>query len=500
MDRSIVSQQQSWTSTPEGATDVGSTPRVAETGPRPSISLRWLVLIALAARLPAVLFSHGYEFLDEQFQYVDPAYHLATDSPYLLTHEWVAGIRSWVYPWLLSLVMRTAIALGLTGPEGQLMFVRAALAVVSLLAVVGVHQLLTDRRRFANDLPAWVFVLATSNGLIVYQSVHPNGLAMSCVLIVFAVGVFLRGGPWRSLLAGLAVGLAFCCRPQDAVYGFPLFVAGLYERRWRDAALLACGGLAMLAVQGGVDLATWGAFLHSPIEYVRFNLAHSAEFGQSQGWWFYPLIMVALAPILHTGLGFVMRGSRALPWVTISLVCSVAAHQLLARKAFRFVTSALVLWILVWAVGACRQQRPWRGWIRLTMVAAAVLHGAFLVVASVAFPNHHRVVTATVLTQLPENTGVVYCDLNPTDIGGYFYQRHGAEIRTSSRDALPSTLKSMQPDPSYVVTRRGEALALPSPWRHELVRSVGVQWGLRPNKGYDIHRVQRDREAPGSGR
>ena len=57
----------------------------------PAWSLGAFLGLALLVRLPAVLWADGYEFVDQQYQYVDPAWHLATGDDWLRTWEWRAG-------------------------------------------------------------------------------------------------------------------------------------------------------------------------------------------------------------------------------------------------------------------------------------------------------------------------------------------------------------------------------------------------------------------------
>ncbi len=72
--------------------------------------------LGLLLRLPAVLCADGFDFPDQQFQYVDPAWHLATGGAWHEPWEYRDGMRSWVYPWLLSWVFRGLGALGADEP------------------------------------------------------------------------------------------------------------------------------------------------------------------------------------------------------------------------------------------------------------------------------------------------------------------------------------------------------------------------------------------------
>ena len=112
--------------------------------------LATFLLLGLALRLPAVVFARGYEFVDQQFQYVDPAYGLATGADWIRTWEWQAGLRSWAYPGLLSYILR---ALPIADPDLQMLAVRGVHALLSLLPLAGLWLVVMRWRPLANPQP-----------------------------------------------------------------------------------------------------------------------------------------------------------------------------------------------------------------------------------------------------------------------------------------------------------------------------------------------------------
>ncbi|MEO6593413.1 MAG: hypothetical protein ABIP94_01520 [Planctomycetota bacterium] len=91
--------------------------------------------LALLLRVPAVLCADGYDFVDQQFQYVDPAWHLATGQAWHRTWEFVSQIRSWVYLDLLAGIFRFCLAVGFEDPMHLMRAVRGVHAGTSLLPV-----------------------------------------------------------------------------------------------------------------------------------------------------------------------------------------------------------------------------------------------------------------------------------------------------------------------------------------------------------------------------
>ncbi len=455
------------------------------------LTLPRLLALSFLARLPAVLWSRGYTFFDEQFQYLDPAYHLATGRPFLLTHEWIDGLRSWVYPGLLAGLLEAGDWLGLHGPEQQLIFVRLCLAVVSLLAVYGIYELVR-----AAGLERWqapVALLAANNGIVVYQGVHPNGPALSCTLVLLALGLVVRRGRTRAALAGLALGLAFCCRPQDGLFAGTLFVGMLWMRRYADAFALALGTSVMILVQGVVDALTWGNFLHSTIAYVRFNLLYSSKWG-GQSPWLYLGAIALVAPFAWTGLRMVLRGSRVLPLIACCALVPLLVHQVLDRRAVRFVTPSLVLVTLLWASGAAKlatQRFKDASWtLRASIVAGLVVHVVLFVVASIGYPSRHRIETALYLGSVDDAKGIVYHDLSPIDSGGAFYYRGLAERHFVDRADFAAFVTKRR-DVSHVVARSGSDLEVPATIRLEALARFDAVWNPSGKHSYIVYRLQR---------
>jgi hypothetical protein len=312
--------------------------------------LRQLLGLALLVRLPSIFFARGFEFSDQQFQYVDPAWGLATGNDWWHTWEWQVGIRSWVYPGLLAGLFRVLYALGLSDPSVVMTAVRGAHALVSLLPVVALWLYACRWRRFEN---AGRFVtLAMTGFVLVYSGVQPSGLTFAVGFAVAAVLLFDGPGLWP-LASGLCLGLAFCCRFQDALFGPVLFAAGLVQRRWRASLLLCLGCTPLVVAQGLVDVATWGRFLHSALEYVKFNFVEdgASSFGRD-AWWTYPLILLMFfGPHLPEVWRIFRAGAKAMPVPLVAGGAYIALHMFVERRHFRFVLPALVLLQAVFMAG-----------------------------------------------------------------------------------------------------------------------------------------------------
>lgn len=320
-------------------------------------TLAKLALLALALRCVAVVFSRGYEFVDQQFQYVDPAWGLATGNEWWHAWEWSAGIRSWAYPGLLAGVFRIGTGLGITDPAALMVFVRAVHACASLVPILAL-ALVVSRWR-PQPQPGRIVLLAAASFVLVYAGVQPSGLTFAVGLTVAAVLFFEGPGLWPCL-AGTLLGVAFACRFQDALLGPVLFGIGLVQRRWKASLLLTAGAVAPVVAQGLLDVATWGSFLHSAFAYVRTNVIEgkSAEFGTSTVLVYLGAVAALFVPFVPEAPRIFAAGTRALPGAMTCGIAYIALHALIARKQARFILPALALLQIVWIVGAVRTLPP----------------------------------------------------------------------------------------------------------------------------------------------
>jgi hypothetical protein len=134
--------------------------------------------IALLFRLPAVCFARGYEFLDQQFQYVDPAWHLATGADWYRPWEWHEGIRSILYPAALAGAFRAGRALGVPAPEALLAFARLAHALLALVPMAAVWLAITRWRSVPGQRQVLLWV--ASSFLVVYPPPGSRSPACCC--------------------------------------------------------------------------------------------------------------------------------------------------------------------------------------------------------------------------------------------------------------------------------------------------------------------------------
>ena len=448
------------------------------------------LLLAYALRVPAILFATGHEFVDQQFQYVDPAWHLAFGGTWWRTWEYELGMRSWTYPGFLAGVFRAVQALGFDDPLGRLAATRAVHAAVSLLPLAALWLCVSRWQPLAHGRAVCLF--AAASGLLVYTGVQPNAPWFASHLAAAAV-LFTAGPGWRwPALAGALLGVAFACRVQDALL-FPLLAVGLLAQgRRRAVVALALGGLAPVLAQGVLDACTWGTFLHSPFTYVRINLLEgaAAKFGRNT------LAVYLAAAAVVTGLApgwwaSLRAGARMLPLVAVCGFGYLAMHGVLERKSVRFVVTGLILLSLVAAAGGFSA-----GGSRVHRTVLAAVHLLLFAVLSF-FPWHRGPIAATLALREQADLHVLYLvpdgEYEMTLGGHYYLDRREGEIsvETVLRSQLGERLARERADHVHLLVE-GEPLAaglLPAGWRADHLGAFQAAFDLRARDRRHVYRL-----------
>jgi phosphatidylinositol glycan class B len=433
------------------------------------ITLGRYLTFAFLVRLPATLFSRGYDFLDHQHQYIDPAYHLGLGGSWHLYHEYVQGLRSWVYPGILGLLFKLIAWIGVTEPLAMMAVTRFVHSLFSLVPVAAFWWLIVKQLGWTDQRPLLLFFAA--NWILVYCGVQPTGPTFAVGLSLTAV--FLSHGRGRGwpLLAGLLLGLAFACRFQDAFFGPVLLGAYLVRKQWQEAVYFCCGCAVAITMQGVVDLMTWGGFLHSPFRYVHWNvfLGKMATFGV-QPWWLYIAylcgVLLLVPPFLRSGWGTLVEGTRRLPVLFMASAFYIFLLSLVVRKDFRFVFHAMILILIVYA-GSLLYTRQSEAKVRTIHRRLFVgVHLTGLILASFWYPMRGPIEAAVFLSGRDDfRDRLVVVDGTNDDVGGHFYlQRRSLDIIGVEEKELADWLaREFDGRPVYLMTVADPLVSLPVP-------------------------------------
>ncbi len=314
-------------------------------------TLAWLMVLALAVRVPIALFT-VYHHADEVWQYIEPAYGLVTGD-WIRTWDIRLGIRSRLIP----LVLLGPVWLGhALDPAGELHLVlpRLFMVVLSLGTVWAGWSLglrISRRHAIVAGFVAavWIdfayFASRTSSDTFSVLAILP-GLAL--------LYRYRERGGAGLMLAGFLLGLGFITRfPLGPALAIPFLWAGRADFRKAWAPLIA-GALGAIACDMLANAATGQLPLVWIVRNVVANVIdHRARaFGVEPPWWYaqvlawqWMYIAVALVPSIAFG-------ARRYPMLFGTALAVIAVHSGIGHKEYRFVLLGVSLLVLLAAVGS----------------------------------------------------------------------------------------------------------------------------------------------------
>ena len=308
------------------------------------LAVQFLVLLPLAAlpRISAAVSDHGIQWPDEIYQTVEQAHRLAFGYGFR-PWEFSDGLRSWALPGALSLVLRSASALGADSGLALMTTVKVVLALLGVAAVGA--SMLVAWRLGGPTASLLAGGLAVAFPMLLVYGTHPFAETVSAPLVAFAAALALGRGRRAHRGAGVLAALATVVRPQNGIIVLGILVA-LLMCRGRGAArryLVAAGVVAVLA--GLLDWSTWGMPFASFWRYVEFNAfdGGAGAFGTSS--WNYYLRHLLSANgmfVLLVGAGLILAARRA-PWLVATVASYLLVHSLVGHKELRFVLPVVPL-------------------------------------------------------------------------------------------------------------------------------------------------------------
>jgi phosphatidylinositol glycan class B len=330
-----------------------------------ALLLAWTVRVVLSLR-------SGIVHPDEIFQMEEPAHRLAFGYG-VISWEWRDGIRSWVFPYLFSLLMR---GFGPSaGSAGYVFAIKLLLSTASLSVVLTGYYWV---RRISGEVAALVaaFACAIWYQLAIYAS-HPLSEVLSTNFLL--PGLYLQcfndGQRARLTTGTLLTGIAACARIQLLPIVLLATVLFCTDRRPRTWAYLAAAIMTPLCLYGLVDWLTWGHPFQSMWKYVLVNMTVSKRFGVEPWWWY----LRDLAERLNILLLAAVLAVRRLPKVALIVAATIALFSVIPHKEERFLYPIWPLIIVMASVGlysllqSQRLHAPLRLRAALTPVAAAAI-------------------------------------------------------------------------------------------------------------------------------
>lgn len=435
----------------------------------------WLsaaLLLAWAVRV-ALSFRSGIVHPDEIFQMEEPAHRLAFGYG-IVSWEWRAGIRSWIFPYLFSLLMRAFPSSA--GSAAYLLAIKLLLSSASLGVVLTGYYW---ARRVAGECAALVaaFAAAIWYQLAIYAT-HPLSevLATNFLLPGLYLQCFNDRRQSRLIVGTLLSSIAACARVQ--LLPIVLFATLLFCNDWRPRTLayLAMALLAPLCLSGLVDWLTWGHPFQTIWKYVLVNMTVSKRYGIEPWWWY----LRDLALRLNILLLAAVLAVRRLPKMALIVAATVALFSFIPHKEERFLYPVWPLIIIMASVGLYSLLQSQRSHEILRLRPGLVPAAAAVIVAVISLASalrfHFWSGTADtirlfdLLSRDPSVCGVELVDVPWVNTGGYTHLHRDIPIGVSNQ-MIDTAIGN-----NVLLTGRSNVRSIDS--SYERMACVGGAWGI----------------------
>ena len=331
--------------------------------------LRSILIIGLAVRLLAAIFSQGYAFNDDHFSIIAPI------------QAWIDGLPMWgdpdippthslIYVGSQYALFKIFHLIGLTDPHGKMMGIRIIHAFYSLLTVYFGYKL-TEQLSNSRSA-AFIGLFLALFWILPFVSVR-NLVEIVCLPIVLASFIYLirasdgHGTNWKDwAVAGLLFGLAFSIRYHTILIAGGAGLVMLYRRQWKGAILFSLAYLAMTFVATGlVDWIMYRYPYHSIVYYYQYNVAVAYDMitGPAERYvWVVLALLVPPVSLLFL-FGF-LRGFKIEPMIFWGCMIFFLWHSSFPHKQERFIFPIMPLIIILGYLGWQQYAQNSKFWSR----------------------------------------------------------------------------------------------------------------------------------------
>ncbi|MEM9980348.1 MAG: glycosyltransferase family 39 protein, partial [Cyanobacteria bacterium P01_D01_bin.2] len=348
------------------------------------------------------------------------------------------GIRNWLLPGLLSLVLFGCRGLGLGDPHLYIPVVQVLACLVSVSAIYCTYWI---GRQVVSESAGRIACLLTCVWFeMVMQAHRATPEIFGAYLLLGAMTCLVRR-PTRpsALLLGLCCGAAVALRLQYApavgVVLVTLLLNGWRGKWLRDQiAIAATGFLAVVLFVGWLDDYTYGSFFVSYYNNYLYNKVYGVSnlWGEHSLWFYLAKLGVYSAGVFWVAIAGSLLRRRPKPWFILAMLASIwLPHTLIAHKEYRFIFMAVPLCLLLTAIvfddlaARLRWGQPLKS---LFWGAVGVSVVGVMLVSLLTMGKNEGLLAYLYLNNQPGVVSVLNLNSQWYDSGGYYYLHRDVPI------------------------------------------------------------------------
>ena len=298
-------------------------------------------LVRFSVGLSTGLFPHP----DVQFQYLEQAHRL-TFGYGIIPWEYVYGIRSWIIPGFIALILSAVSAVGLDSPlayQPVIKFIFCGISLALPLSVYRIGQSLLDETGARLALLASTFWYE-----LVYVAHTPLADALATYALFGALMYLFQPRSRSAVLAfGVLVGLTLILRYQLAPPVLIMSAIAAFRWGWRGwPAVLTL--TVVLVLSGALDAYTWGIWFSSIIYNLELNFFEdiAGQFAREPVDFYFVSLAVMSLGLAYLGfLGLALSWRQTWPLSAVGLTL-LLAFTVVSHKETRFIFALTPIYLI----------------------------------------------------------------------------------------------------------------------------------------------------------
>lgn len=305
-----------------------------------------IFLLLIVWRITSIFVVQTFHVPDEYWQSLEVAHKLAFDYGYL-TWEWHVGIRSYLYPFLISILYTITKFLNLDFPSVIITLPRIFQAVLCAYAEYRFYLWTNSKFALFNLCISWYWYYCATRTLI-------NSFE-TCLTIIA-----LSQYPWQDFAKKRTnfvwvVGFLCFVRPTAAIFWLPLCLNHIFRNKMTLFRYFLTG-LFYFILSSTIDILCYKRFVLTPLEFFKVNVLNSIseEYGKYHFLWYLysglPVLLGLNYLLLPFSLFVVVKNYNYLKSSKIlvfTIIWSVCVFSLLVHKEFRFLLPILPMSIFI---------------------------------------------------------------------------------------------------------------------------------------------------------
>ncbi|XP_043468428.1 GPI mannosyltransferase 3-like [Leptopilina heterotoma] len=309
--------------------------------------VRSVLFLLIIWRLCSVFVVQTFHVPDEYWQSLEVAHKLTFNYGHL-TWEWTERIRSYIYPFLISILYNILHFLSI---DYTILLIYLPRIFQSLLTAY------SDYRFYIWSKSKWSLFILSINWYWYYCSTRTLINSFETSLTIIALSHF----PWREKENNYfflwIVGLLFTIRPTSAIIWLPLCVYHICTRSKISILInYFLIGITCLTISTFIDSFCYGNFVITPWEFFKMNVWNniSKSYGVENHFWYFLSALPVLLGIeyftLISSVWRIFRHWRQFHCETILLITcfwTILVYSCLEHKEFRFILPLLPIFIFI---------------------------------------------------------------------------------------------------------------------------------------------------------